>query len=74
MTKFFGSVAASALMAALASSTAAAYTAYVSNEKGNTITVIDTEKLAVIKTVKVGQPARHCRQQGWCQDFRLPRR
>ena len=32
--------------------------AYVSNEKGNTITVIDTGKLEVVKTIKVGQRPR----------------
>src|ERR671930_774005 len=35
-----------------------AYLAYVSNEKGNTISVIDTAKLAVVKTIKVGQRPR----------------
>src|SRR5919204_3752677 len=33
---------------------AAAFTAYVSNEKSNTVTVIDTDKLAAVKTIKVG--------------------
>src|ERR1700756_6048327 len=37
---------------------ASAYTAYVSNEKGNTVTVIDTDKWAVTKTIKVGQRPR----------------
>ena len=37
---------------------ARAYTAYVSNEKGNTVTVIDTEKFEPIKTIKVGQRPR----------------
>jgi PQQ-dependent catabolism-associated beta-propeller protein len=37
---------------------ALAYTAFVSNEKDNTISVIDTETLAVIKTFKVGQRPR----------------
>src|SRR5690348_12390873 len=31
-----------------------AYLAYVSNEKGNTVSVIDTEKMQVVKTIKVG--------------------
>jgi PQQ-dependent catabolism-associated beta-propeller protein len=35
-----------------------AFTAYVSNEKSNTISVIDTEKLAVVSTIKVGQRPR----------------
>ena len=34
---------------------AAAATAYVSNEKGNTISVIDTDKWQVVKTIKVGE-------------------
>lgn len=37
---------------------AEAYTAYVTNEKDNTLSVIDTEKLEVIKTVKIGQRPR----------------
>ena len=37
---------------------ASAFLAYVSNEKSNTISVIDTEKWAVIKTIKVGQRPR----------------
>jgi len=39
-------------------SAAQAYTAYVSNEKGNTVTVIDTEKFERVKTIKVGQRPR----------------
>jgi PQQ-dependent catabolism-associated beta-propeller protein len=35
-----------------------AFTAYVSNEKGNTVSVIDLDKLAVVKTIKVGQRPR----------------
>src|ERR1700750_714018 len=37
---------------------AGAFTAYVSNEKGNTVSVIDTDKFQVIKTIKVGQRPR----------------
>jgi len=33
---------------------ACAYTAFVSNEKGDSITVLDTEKLEVVSTIKVG--------------------
>src|SRR5262245_66565805 len=35
-----------------------AYLAYVSNEKSNTVTIIDTAKLEVVKTIKVGQRPR----------------
>ncbi|MGZ9409161.1 MAG: hypothetical protein ACXW3J_00865, partial [Methylocystis sp.] len=35
-----------------------AYKAYVSNEKGNSITVLDTEKLEATSTVKVGRRPR----------------
>jgi YVTN family beta-propeller protein len=37
---------------------ALAYTAFVTNEKDNTVSVIDTEKLEVTKTFKVGQRPR----------------
>src|ERR1700692_2232682 len=37
---------------------AGAFVAYVSNEKSNTVSVIDTDKWAVIKTIKVGQRPR----------------
>jgi len=37
---------------------AGAFSAYVSNEKSNTISVIDTDKFAVVKTIKVGQRPR----------------
>ena len=37
---------------------ARAFTAYVSNEKGNTVSVIDTNKWQVVKTIKVGQRPR----------------
>ena len=36
----------------------AAYKAYVSNEKGNTISVIDTSARKVVETIKVGQRPR----------------
>ena len=34
---------------------ALAYTVYVSNEKGNSITVIDSDTLEVKETIRVGQ-------------------
>ena len=37
---------------------ASAFTAYVSNEKSNTVSVIDTDKFQVVKTIKVGQRPR----------------
>src|ERR1700756_4043045 len=37
---------------------ASAYTAYVSNERSNTVSVIDTSKWEVVKTIKVGQRPR----------------
>ena len=37
---------------------ATAFTAYVSNEKSNTVSVIETDKLVVVKTIKVGQRPR----------------
>src|SRR5262249_47687875 len=37
---------------------AAAFTVFVTNEKDNTVSVIDSEKMEVIKTVKVGQRPR----------------
>ncbi|MCK9911186.1 hypothetical protein MXD81_18695, partial [Microbacteriaceae bacterium K1510] len=37
---------------------AMAYTAFVTNEKDNSVSVIDTEKLEVIKTFSVGQRPR----------------
>ncbi len=42
----------------VAANPASAYTAYVSNEKGNTVSVIDTDKWAVTATIKVGQRPR----------------
>jgi YVTN family beta-propeller protein len=37
---------------------AGAYLAYVSNEKSNTVSVIDTNKWEVVRTIKVGQRPR----------------
>ena len=48
----------SAAAIALTASSAEALHAYVTNEKDNTVSVIDTDKLEVIKTVKVGQRPR----------------
>jgi len=45
-----------ALFAAIAP--ANAFLAYVSNEKGNSITIIDTDKLEAVKTIKVGRRPR----------------
>src|SRR5215469_13523117 len=45
-------------MFALIGGQASAFTAYVSNEKSNTISVIDTDKFAVVKTIKVGHRPR----------------
>src|SRR5579863_8545521 len=39
-------------------SPASAYFAYVSNEKGNSVSVIDTDRWAVTATIKVGQRPR----------------
>jgi len=41
-----------------AATPACAFIAYVSNEKGNTVTVIDTSSWTVTKTIKVGQRPR----------------
>ena len=41
-----------------AAAPASAFIAYVSNEKSNTVSVIDTDKWAVTKTIKVGQRPR----------------
>src|SRR6185436_5854500 len=43
---------------ALMDAQANAFLAYVSNEKSNTVSIIDIDKLAVIKTIKVGQRPR----------------
>ena len=53
-------VMAGAFVGALGTLTsgAAAYTVYVTNEKDNSVTVIDTVKQEVVKTFKVGQRPR----------------
>ena len=48
----------SALALWLAVGPAAAATAYITNEKGNSITVVDLDKLVAVKTVDVGQRPR----------------
>src|SRR5689334_19826343 len=51
--------AAFAVLAALAvPERLAAFTVYVSNEKDNTVSIIDSNKLEVVKTIKVGQRPR----------------
>jgi PQQ-dependent catabolism-associated beta-propeller protein len=50
--------APAALLAFLLATPAHAYRAYVSNEKGNSITIIDTDKLEAVQTVKVGRRPR----------------
>ncbi|SMX56936.1 conserved protein of unknown function; Putative PQQ-dependent catabolism-associated beta-propeller protein [Bradyrhizobium sp. ORS 285] len=55
------SMVASLLTAALSLTTitpVSAYVAFVSNEKGNTVSVIDTDTWTVTKTIKVGQRPR----------------
>src|SRR6185436_18860003 len=48
-----------ALLASLLVATAApAYTVYVTNEKDGTVSIIDSAKLEVVRTVKVGQRPR----------------
>src|ERR1700730_9656577 len=42
----------------VAASPASAFIAYVSNEKGNTVSVIDTDTWPVTATIKVGQRPR----------------
>ena len=46
------------LLSLAAATPANAFLAYVSNEKSNTVSVIDTNKWAVINTIKVGQRPR----------------
>ena len=47
-----------AILGWLATATPAAHVAYVSNEKGNTVSVIDTATWTVTATIKVGQRPR----------------
>ena len=49
---------AAAACAVLMAGPAAAYTVYVSNEKGNSITVLDSETFEVLETIPVGQRPR----------------
>src|SRR5947199_10557489 len=42
----------------LTQSETSAFTAYISNEKSNTISVVDIDKLTVVRTIKVGQRPR----------------
>src|SRR5512145_2629563 len=46
------------LGAIVAATPSAAYTVYVSNEKGNSLTVIDSKTLEVLETIQVGQRPR----------------
>ena len=66
MKRIAATFAATAIAAALGGSPGAqGFTIYVSNEKDNTVTVVDGEKLEVIATIKVRRPpARHHRDQG----------
>src|SRR6202051_5315606 len=43
---------------AFSADSAFAYLAYVSNEKGNSVSVIDTDKMEMIATIKTGQRPR----------------
>ena len=45
-------------LAGLSVDPALAFLAYVSNEKGNTVSVIDTDKMETIATIKTGQRPR----------------
>src|SRR3954447_15873607 len=45
-------------LSGLAAGPAGAFTAYVSNEKSNTVSVIDTTSWKVVRTIKVGQRPR----------------
>src|SRR5450755_4971997 len=43
---------------ALSAGSASSFLAYVSNEKGNSISVIDTDKMETVATIKTGQRPR----------------
>ena len=49
---------AAAMALLVAATPAAAYTVYISNEKGNSITVMDSTTLEVLQTIPVGQRPR----------------
>jgi YVTN family beta-propeller protein len=55
--RLVSAVAGTVFLAGLAGE-ASAYTVYVSNEKGNSITVIDSKTLQVQETIPVGQRPR----------------
>src|SRR5438874_6268726 len=46
------------LLLAVMSTPAGAYTAYVTNERDNTISVVDLDQMKTVKTVRVGQRPR----------------
>ncbi|MEO1161449.1 MAG: hypothetical protein AAFW74_13530, partial [Pseudomonadota bacterium] len=52
MKKTVLALLASSCLTCLAALPAAAFTAYVSNEKGNSISVVDTDTKEVVKTIK----------------------
>src|SRR6266480_6926638 len=54
----FGRLLIGFAVTVVAAQPAGAYLAYVSNEKGNTVSVIDTNKMEVVRTIKVGQRPR----------------
>ena len=54
----FRTLAGAAALLCLTSSTALAHWVYVSNEKDDTVSVIDTETNEVVKTFQVGQRPR----------------
>ena len=60
MRAYPGGVLMAPLLAALllTPAPALAYTVYITNEKDNTVSVIDSVKLEVTRTVKVGQRPR----------------
>ncbi len=62
-------------LAFVMTSPAAAFTSYVSNEKGNSISIIDTGKMEVTKTVPVGhRPRGIALSQGRRRTLHLRRR